>query len=165
MDNPRIVIKRTKEELRRYNIFSAIDNKPFRRILQFAGPALGLVELGIYIFWIPNIVNLIVGAFLMFYPFIIRRSVIKASDQNYDANNMQDYEIIVTFNEDNFISETDIVCQKIMYSEIFKIYNRKEDIILYLNKYSGLFLSKSAYSEDTIAKIIELLQQAIPEKF
>ncbi|AIO18154.1 hypothetical protein KQ51_00252 [Candidatus Izimaplasma bacterium HR1] len=165
MDNPRITIKRTKEELRRYNIFSAIERRPLRRILQYLGPLLGLVQVGIYIFWVPNTLNLVIGAFLALYPFVIRYSVIRASDKNFDRNNLQDYEVYVTFNEDNFISETDVVCQKIMYSEIFKVYNRKEDIILFLNRYSGLYISKSAYDEHIVTRIIELIQQSIPEKF
>ena len=165
MDNPRIVIKRTKEELRRYNIFSAIDRRPLRKILQYVGPLFGLVQVGIYIFWVPNLLNLVIGAFLALYPFIIRFSVIRASDQNFDRNNLQDYEVIVTFNEDNFISETDIVCQKIMYSEIFRVFNRKDEVILYLNRYSGLYISKAAYDEHTMNRILELLKQSIPEKF
>jgi hypothetical protein len=165
MDNPRIIIKRTKEELRRYNVFSAIDRRPLRKILQYLGPALGLVQVGIYFFWVQNAVNLMIGAFLALYPFIIRYSVIRASDQSFERNNLQDYEVIVTFNDDNFISETDIVCQKIMYSEIYKVFNRKEDIILYLNRHSGLFISKNAYDEATVKKILETLHKAVPEKF
>jgi hypothetical protein len=165
MDNPKIIIRRTKEELRRYNVFSAIDRRPMRKILQFAGPALGLLQLGIYFFWVPNTVNLFIGAFLAIYPFIIRYSVIRASDRNYDANNLEDYEVTVTFNEDNFISETDVVCQKIMYSEIFRVFDRKEDIILYLNRYSGLYISKLAYDEHTVDNILSILKRIVPEKF
>lgn len=165
MDNPKILIKRTKEDLRRYNIFSAIDRRPLRKILNYAGPMLGLVQVGIYIFWVPSPVNLIIGAFLALYPLIIRFSVIRASDQSFEHNNLQDYEVYVTFNEDNFISETDIVCQKIMYDEVYRVFNRKDDIILYLNKYSGLFISKKAYDEETIKRIIKVLYNAIPDKF
>ncbi len=165
MDNPKIIIKRTKEELRRYNIFSAIDRRPLRKILQYAGPLLGLGQVGIYFFWVPNPVNLLIGAFLALYPFIIRYSVIRASDQSFVQNNLEDYEVAVTFNEDNFISETEFVCQKIMYSEIFRVFNRKSDIILYLDRYSGLFISKLAYDKETIDRITHILLEKIPEKF
>ena len=165
MDNPKIIIKRTKEELRRYNLFSSIDRSPFRKTLQFLAPVLGVVQLVIYFFWIPSLANLIIGAFLIVYPFIIRRSIKKASDQNYDSNNLEDYEVTITFNGDNFISETDTICQKVMYSEIYKIYIRRTDIILFLNRESGLFLSRDAYSEETINTIISILKDSVPDKF
>lgn len=165
MDNPKIRIQRTKEELRRYNLFSAIERRPLRKILKYLGPLLGLAQLAIYFFWVQNPANLMIGALLAFYPLITRYSVIRASDQAFERNNLQDYEIFITFNEDNFISETDIVCQKIMYSEVFRVFNRKNDIILYLDKYSGLYISKEPYDEQTINQILDIIRNAIPEKF
>ncbi len=165
MDNPKILIKRSKEELRRYNLFSAIEQRPIRRILNFAGPFLGLLQFAIYILWVPNPINLLIGVFLTLYPFIIRFSVIRASDRAFEQGKLQDYEVYITFNEDNFISETDVVCQKIMYPEVYKVFNRRDDLIIYIGKYSGLYISKASYSEDTVTRIIDILKKAIPEKF
>lgn len=165
MDNPIIKIRRTKEELRKYNVFSAIEMRPIRRMFQYAGPILGIMQLVIYYFWVQSTANLLIGAFLAIYPFLTRYSIIRASDQSYDRNNLGDYELTVSFNEDSFISETDVVCQKFMYRDVYKVYNRKDDLIVFLDKYSGLYISKKPYEKETIDNIVKLLIDAIPEKF
>lgn len=164
MENPTIIIKRTKEELRTYNLFSAIIRRPFRRTLQFIIPALGLLQISIYIFWVRSPLNLAIGAFLIIYPFLTRYQILRASDQSYERNNLQDYEINITFNEDNFTTENELLCQKLMFDEMYQVYVRKEDIILYVSKNSGLYISRASYDEKVINQILTILENAIPEK-
>lgn len=157
MNNPTLVIKRTKEELRRYNIFNMIDRNAFMRLMQFMGPLFGLGQIIVF-FITSDYILLVLGIFLIIYPLFIRRIVRRSSDRAYDQNNLQDFEVNITFNDDHFILFNDEVKEVVQYSEIFAVYNQKLDLYIFLDKRSGITLAKDKYDEAVLDRVLELLR-------
>ena len=145
MENPTITIKRTKEELRTYNIFSAIERRPFRRVMEYVGPLMGVGSAVIFVIF-SDPVFLILGLFLGFYSFMMRRTIKKSSDQSYDTNNLGDIEITMTFSKDSFLTSFGEESKDIEYESLFRVYIRENDMIIYVSKFSGLYINKKSNS-------------------
>lgn len=163
MDHPTIIIKRTKEDLRRYNLFTSIGRKPMRKYVQYFGPVIGIVMMVLF-FLYDDSAYLAFGVFFIVYPFFTRYTIIKSSDISYRANNLEEFSLSITFTKDSFQTVTEEEPQVIKYSDIYRIYNRKTDLYIYINRLSGLYINKLAYDEETISQIITLLMEAIPTK-
>jgi len=163
MENLTITFKRTKEELRTYSIFSAIDRKPFRKRMEYIGPIMGIVFFVLAIIFF-NPIFLILGIFLSLFSYMMRRTVKKSSDLIYDKQNLGDIEITMTFNEDGFLTSFGGESRDITYDSLSSVYIRNKDIIIYVSKYSGLYINKESQNEETISQITQLLTTAIPDK-
>lgn len=163
MESTTIEINRTKEELKRYSIFSAIERRPFRRAMEYVGPILGVILIGLF-FILPDVIFLLLGVFLTVYPFMLRRMVTKSSNSSYDKNNLKDYKINITFNKDSFSTTSSDTTQDIKYSDIFRVYIREKDMIIYVSKFSGLYINRESYSDEVINIIISLLKTAVSDK-
>lgn len=163
MENQTIKINRTKEELRIYNVFSAIERRPLRRAMEYIGPVLGVILVVLFVIF-KDIILLIVGLFFGLYPFMMRRTIRRSSDLSFDANNLKDYEINITFSKDYFSTSTSDAVQKILYNDLFRVYFRENDIVLYVSKFSGLYINKLTLTDEEVANISSFLQNAIPDK-
>jgi|LGOV01.1.fsa_nt_gb hypothetical protein len=163
MDNPTIKIKRTKEELRTYNIFSSILRRPIRRLLEYIGPVMGVVFIVLF-FTSNSVIFILIGLFLGAYPYMLRRTVKRYSDISYDSNNQGDNEITLTFSKYSFTSSIGETIQDIGYNSLYCIYQREKDMIIYLTQFSGIYISKASYSEEVIQRINSLIETAIPDK-
>lgn len=163
MESTKIVINRTKEDLKRYNIFSAIERRPVRKIMEYLGPILGVIFLVLFVIFF-DVIFLLIGLFLGFYPFMLRRMITKSSNSSYDVNNLKDYEINIEFTEDSFSTSSGDSNQVIQYSDLFLVYVREKDLIIYVSKFSGLYINRESYSEDVTKKIISLIETVIPDK-
>ncbi len=165
MEYPSIRIKRTKEELQKYNMFSNIYRSKFRTIVFFTTPFFGLAQVFIYFFVSPSFLLLLLALFLISYPFMMLRAIKKSSDVSYESNNLADYEIKLTFKEDHILTEQGSDSSELRYIDFYSVYNRKQEIIIYITKQSGLYLSKSAYDEETVANILAVLHEKVPGLF
>lgn len=163
MEQTTITIKRTKEDLRRYNLFTSIGRKPMRKYLQYFGPIIGVIMM-ILFFLYNDSAYLAFGVFFIIYPFFTRYTIIKSSDISYRANDLEEFSLRITFNETSFQTITEDDPQIILYSDIYKIYDRKSDLYIYINRLSGLYINKLAYDEKTINQILKLVKVAIPNK-
>jgi hypothetical protein len=163
MNYPTLLIKRTKEELRRYNVFNMIERNAFLRIMQVLGPMFGVTQI-VFFFLTNDYLLLILGIFLVAYPFFTRYMIYRSSDRAYIQNNLGDFEVQITFYEDRFVIETTEENQAIYYNEIYRVYNRKQDIFIFLDKQSGLTLAKDQYDEEIINRVLELLETGTENK-
>jgi len=163
MENNSIVINRTKEELRRYSVFSAIERRPLRKLMEYLGPLLGVALIVFFVIY-SDILFLIMGLFLGFYPFMLRRMIKKSSDLSFDKNNLNNFEITISFNKDSFSTLSGDASQEIKYDDLFRIYSREKDMIIYISKFSGLYINKESYSEEVVSTIMSLIETAVPDK-
>ena len=158
MNNPTLLIKRSKEDLRRFNIFHNVERHIVMRVMTYLGPMFGISQMIIFTFIIRDYLYLAIGVFLLIYPFFIRRTIRNSSDQSFEQNNIGELEIKMTFNDDEFVIENDTNSKAIKYSDIFKIYNKRQDIFIYLDKQTGLSITKEYFEPEVIERILELLR-------
>ena len=163
MENQSIIIKRTKDELRRYNVFSTIERRPLRKAMEYIGPITGLIFIILFLLF-SNIVFLVIGLFFALYPLMLRRMIMKFSDLSYDSNSLSRFEIDIAFNETGFSTSSGDLTKDIQYDDLFLIYIREKDMIIYITKFSGLYINKDSYSEEVISNIVSLIKNAVPDK-
>ena len=165
MEYPTIIIQRTKEDLRKYKIFSSIKRKSFRRIVYYMSPVFGVPLLILFLFYYRAFLFFIVGTFLIVYPLMIRFSISKLSDSSYEVNKIGEQKIKVSFLKDSFTLSIQDKSNEFAYSLLKDIYNTEDEIVLFLQGQGGLYISKHKYEDEVIDQIITVLQSAAAEKF